>query len=188
MFDLEEIGLGKNELQERVIEKMSERLLESIDSQEDGDTRYPSMLQSKLQEFCQKKIDEAVQGLADKHVLPNVVARIEGLCLKETNKWGESKGTTVTFIEYLIQRAEHYMQEQVSYEGKSKSESSGYSWSAAQTRITYLVHQHLHYSIKTAIEGALKDMNTKIAKGLEETCRIKMREFSEQMKIKVDSK
>ncbi len=91
----------------------------------------------------------------------------------------------MTFIEYLIARAKSYMLEKVDYNGKSKDENSGFSWNGTQTRITHLIHKHLHYSIETAMKEALNVAVGSFANGIHETARLKLNEIAGQLRVDV---
>lgn len=172
---LEALGFTKEELQQRVVDQLCEQILESKTFDEDGDeVTVPSSFSRRINKRIEDHITATVNAIADKHVLPNVTAYIEGLCLQETNKWGEKTGQKKTFVEYLVERADAYMREEVSYDGKSKSESGGYSWSKNTTRVAYLINSHLQYSINTAMTTALKTANEAIAGGIEKAVRIQL--------------
>lgn len=51
-----------------------------------------------------------------------------------------------------IQRANHYLTEKVNYKGKARGEDSHGSWTATQTRIAHLIHEHLHYNMEVMHE------------------------------------
>ena len=186
---LESLGISKEAIEQKLVEHLAEQLLTEIQYDYDNDNEYRarSQLAKKLDALVKQHIDKTINALAEKHILPNVSSYIENLTLQTTNQWGEKKGTPVTFIEYLTQRAEDYMQEKVNFEGKSKAESGGYSWSGTQTRITHLVHQHLHYSIENAMKDALKVATSSIAVGLQETVKVKLNEVSQKLKVEVKS-
>ena len=175
------------ELQERVIDRICEQLLTSIDYDPDtgGEYQVASTFRRGIDNRVKAKVEETINAIAEREVLPNVAAYIEGLVLQETNGWGEKRGTPVTFKEYLVQRAEAYMQEKVSFDGKSKAESNGYSWNGTQTRIAHLIHQHLHYSIESAMKNALKIATGAVAEGIQETVKIKLAEVSAKLKTEV---
>lgn len=189
-MNLTDIGFTQQELQQKVIEHIASRVMEGTFADEDGDEfKTDSEFAKTLDAHVRKRVDETINALAEKHVLPNVSSYIENLTLEQTNKWGERVGRPVTFIEYLTQRAESYMTEQVNFEGKSKEEA-GYGWSgsAAQTRIAHLIHRHLHYSIENAIRAALKDASSHIAKGIEETVKLKLGEVLKALTLEVKSR
>lgn len=186
---LETLGLTKEDIQDRIIERLCSNILSGKGYEEDGEEYYEdSQFKKKLEERLQAHINATVSALADKHVLPNVTQYVENLTLQQTNKWGEKVGAQVTFIEYLTQRADAYMREEVSHEGKSKEESGGYSWSKATTRIAYMVNRHLQYSIETAMKQALATANSAIAKGIEEAVKIKLQEVVGGLQVAVKTK
>jgi hypothetical protein len=188
-IDLESLGITKAELQQRVIDRAVERIFETTGIDEDGDEfSETSPFAGRLENAVKAAIDSRVAEMAEKHVLPITSELVENITLQTTNKWGEKTGAPATFREYMIQRAESYLTEQVSYDGKSKAESGSYSWSGTQTRITHLVHQHFQYSIESAMKDAVKTANDAIAKGIQEAVKIKLGEVTSALKVTVVTK
>jgi len=118
-----------------------------------------------------KAIDEKIAAMFEQHVAPIVSKQVDEICLQSTNAWGEKTGKPVTFIEYLTARADAYMREKVNYCGKSQTEDT-YGWREHSTRISYLIHEHLSWSIRKAMEQALGTVNSSVRKGLEEAVKI----------------
>jgi uncharacterized membrane protein YheB (UPF0754 family) len=185
---LDALGFTREELAERIINTAADRLLVSYECDEDGE-EYPaeSRLAVQLQTLIKKRIDEQVTALADKHVLPHIAEFVETYSLQATNQWGEARGTKVSFTEYLIQRAEAYMTEQVNYDGKPKGTDS-YNWAGRSTRVAYMIDKHLHYSIETAIKKALAELNSNVAKGLADATKLSIGEALEKLKVQVSTK
>lgn len=185
-LSLESLGFTAEELQQRVIDQIVEKLMTATvyDYDKDSEIQTTSRIADRLNEAVRERIDEAVNAIADKHVLPNVTQYLEALTIQETNRWGEKKGGSVTFIEYLTQRADAYMREEVNYSGKTKDEDS-YCWRASSTRVAYMINQHLQNSIETAMKQALQVANSSIAKGLEEAVKIKLAEVVGSIKTTV---
>jgi hypothetical protein len=188
-IDIVALGFTIEELQERVIDRICDQMLSGVEYDPDSGDDYPvaSSFKKAIDDRIKKQVADTINAIAERSVLPNVSAYIEGLVLQETNTWGEKRGEPVTFTEYLIQRAQAFMQEQVDHDGKAKAESNSSFWSAKQTRITHLIHQHLQYSIKSAMENALKVATSEIAKGIHETARIKLNEIASSLKVEVKS-
>ena len=186
----QQLGLSNEELQERVVNTIADRMLRDASGyDEDGDehsrpTRFSEAIKARVKE----KVDASVEAIAARNVLPNVEAYIESLVLQETNRWGEKTGEPKTFTEYLVDRAENYLTEKVDFRGKTKAEDNGYSWKGAQSRISHMVHEHLHYRIEQAMNEAMKSANKAIVGGIEETVRLKLREVSDALKIEVKGK
>ena len=184
-IDLKMLGITQEELQERVVDGIVERLMSNRAFSEYGDLdgSEPSSLRARIEKNVMARIDAGIAAVAEKHVLPNVESYLENFCLQETNKWGEKKkGAPCTFIEYLVAKADEYMGEQVDYWGKTKKDGD-YNWSGKQTRVTFLINQHLQNNIETAMKQALGDINKSIAQGLYETCRLKINELAGTFKI-----
>jgi hypothetical protein len=184
-LDLEALGFTREELQARVVDRCCSQVLSGITYDEEGEEiDTDSAFAQKLNEKIREHIDSAVTTMCDRHVLPLITGHIEGLVLQETNKWGEKVGAPVTFIEYLVKRAENYMTEKVTYDGKPPD---GYS-KATQTRITQMIDHHLHYHIATAMQQALTTANSAIVEGIQETVRLKLSEFAAALKVTVETK
>ena len=186
-FDLASLGITKEELQERVVERVAEQLLTGVGYDPNSDTEFTtaSQFQREMDKLVKARINETINAIAEREVLPNVASYIENLTLQHTNAWGEKQGAPISFIEYLIRRANDYLHEKVDYSGKAKEEAGSYGWSGTQTRITHLVNSHLHYSIKTAMEQAMAQAIGEVAKGIHETVRLKLNEVAAKLKVEV---
>lgn len=186
---LESLGFTKDELQERVIDQLCSQVLAGKSFDEDGNEVWSeSDFKRKLDERIKTRISDTIGALAEKHVLPNVAQYIETLNLQQTNKWGEKQGGKLTFVEYLVKCAEEYVQEQVDYDGKSKTEKDSYNWSGRTTRIAYLVNAHLYHSIETAMKEALKTANSSIVGGLETAVKLALQQALAGLKVAVQTK
>jgi hypothetical protein len=191
---IEDLGISKEDLLARVIDKiasdaMAQHVLQTDEDGEEFEDRIPTRMAQAVEERVVNKIDEAIDNIAAKHVLPNVAEYVETITLQQTNKWGERVGEPMTFIEYLVERAQAYLQEPVDYEGTPVDKRKAYrSSSVTQTRITHLVERHLHYSIEKAMKEAVKTANDAITGGIEQAVKIKLQEVSEGLKVTVKTK
>lgn len=185
-IDLKALGITEEQLVEKIIDKTVERLLTSVGYDEEGDEFVEdSRLVKNLNDLVKKLIDAKVEQLADTHVKPLIESRLESLVLQQTNSWGEKTGQPVTFIEYLIKRADAYMTEPVNFNGKSRSEGDSYNWRSDTTRVSYLMDKHLQYSIEVAMKQALANANASIAKGIADAVRISLANVQEKLKVEV---
>lgn len=188
---LSALGMTKEEMAARIVEQCADKMLSSHGLDYDGEPTFSkSKLAKQLDELIRKRVDETIVKIAGEHILPNVSAYIENLTLQQTNKWGERQGSSVTFIEYLTQRADAYMREDVNHDGKSQEESrsSGYSWNKSTTRVAYMVHQHLHYSIETAMKQAVAKANGVISGGLEKAIKDALKTVTDGLTVAVNVK
>lgn len=174
-----DIGISQDELREQVLARTSERLVEHF--VEEGDA------ERAMEAVVRETIDTVAERVAKESIEPLVRGQIESVCLQRTNEWGEPKGESMTFVEYLVKRAEAFLVERVDHKGETKAQSRSSSWNHrdTQTRITYMIDKHLQYSIKTAMEGALKRADSAIAEGIAEAVRIKLAEVSAKLKVEV---
>lgn len=186
-LSFESLGISKEDLTEKLLDRLVEEFTTEVTWDEDGEqSRRSNTMAKKITTQIKEHIDATIRRLGDEHVLPRVTEIVEGLVIQQTNTWGEKTGTPVTFIEYLVSRADAYMREDVDINGKSKDESGGYSWSKSTTRITHMVNSHLKYSIDTAMRQALGNANKGIVGGLEAAVKHALAEA--QAKLRVDVK
>jgi hypothetical protein len=192
-IEISELGLTKEELRDLVVEKIANDMLRTRfnETDEEGEevvNGRPSPFAKELSELVRTTITKAVEDHANRHLLPRVQASIETICMTQTNEWGQKKGKTFTFLEYLVDRAENYMREPVNHSGKTREEEHNYSWSACTTRVAYMIEQFLHRRIEEAMKGALKTANESIVKGIADAVKIKLAEVQASLQVSVKTK
>lgn len=161
---LQSLGISEDDILNRVVDRICESIIPSFDEAE-------SEFGNRVEGAVKERIDKVMSDAFEKHVHPKITEMVENVTLQATNRWGEARGEKLTFIEYLTERADAYIREEVNHNGKTQSEDS-YSWRKHGTRIAYLVNSHLQYSIQRAMEQALGDVNSSVRKGLEEAVKI----------------
>lgn len=177
-IELSELGLSKQELTDRVVEAIAEHFL--------SDDDYSRLIDAKVNKMVVEQIDAAVEQLGDKIVGPRVAEMVETQCLQATNHWGEKTGDPLTFIEYLVQRAEGYLTEKVNHNGESREEARDtYQFKGAQTRVAHMVDAHIQYSISVALKKALESVNSQISQGIAETVKTQLAEILERLSVGV---
>jgi len=188
---LEAIGLTSEELQTRVVDRIAKSLMTSAVTDTDdegeeftyvGETQFAKTMRKLVKE----RIDAKVAEIAERTVLPGVGELIENYTLQATNVWGEKTGQSLTFIEYLTQRADAYLREEVDSDGHSKEEARGSWYGGKQKRIAFMIHKHLHYHISQAMTNALRNVTSSIAASLEETVKIKLAEAVKGLSVKTE--
>lgn len=187
-ISLEALGISKEDLTEKLLDRLVDEFTTEPVWDEGGEaTSRRSTMAQKITKQVQAHIDATVTRLGEEHVLPRVTEIIENLVLNTTNQWGEKTGKGVTFIEYLTQRAEAFMREDVNYDGKPKG-TDGYSWSKHSTRVAYMIDKHLQYSITTAMTKALADLNSTVAAGLMDAVKHALGQSMAKLKVEVKTK
>ena len=174
-----ELGISQEELREQIINRAAERLVEHFVHEDDARAAMDSIVRDATKAVVEQVASETVE--------PLVQGQIEEIALQRTNQWGEAQGEAVTFTEYLVQRAERYMVEPVNYKGETKAEARGMGWNHrdTQARLAYMIDKHLQYSIKTAVEDALKNLNTALGQSLANTVKIHLRQVLDKLKVEV---
>lgn len=176
------IEIDMDKMREDIIERAAEQLIDSMqrDSEE--------YVREGIVKANRKAIDETIKKTIDTEILPIVKGQLEQITMQATSQWGEAKGHTLTFKEYLVTLAENYIREPVDFQGCDKKVADNYNWRSTQTRIAYMVHEHLHYSIESAMKESLKQANSNIVKGLEDAVKIKLSEVLESLKVGVTTR
>lgn len=187
-FNCEMLGITQEEMIDRVVEALSDKLLTDRrmfcdEYGNDGETSVSSSFAKRMEKIIADRIDARIEEIGNQYVIPRVDDMISGFVLQKTNNWGEKTGKSVTLTEYIVARAEEYASEKVDFNGRSESECRSYhtSFSPYTTRIPYLIDKHIGFaiermskevlsrafgvasdSLKSAVEVALKDAASKV--------------------------
>lgn len=188
-IDLQALGFTNDQIVDRIVEVYVEQLRTEHTWDTDGEkTPVTTTFDREIRKRLHAAIDAKVSAIAEEHVIPKVADLFENLVLQTTNQWGEKRGSSVTFVEYITQRAEAWMTEKVDFEGKSKDEQNGYGWTGTQTRVAHMLHKHLHYTIESGMKDALSKLNSVVSNGIAETIKLKLGEVLAQLKLEVKTK
>lgn len=142
----------------------------------------------ELDKRVKKKIDEAVEKIAGKNVLPHIDKFIEDYCLQETNQWGEAKGEKVTFTEYLVQRTNEWIGEKVNHNGEPKPARDSYGWRAHSTRLAHHIDKHLGFHMERAMKAVIGSAMPTLEKGLNEALAVNIKTALEDIRVSVSAK
>lgn len=169
MQSLEALGITKEDLAERIVDQAVQTLLSStgFDPENETETSYASKFKREIEARIQKAVDQKIGALAAEHLIPRIGEMIEKANLLQTNQYGEKKGPSMTFIEYIASRAQAYMSENVDYHGKSKAEGDSYNWKSEGPRLTVLMRSYIRETLEKHAKNAIKDVNAVIAKNIE---------------------
>lgn len=183
-INLEDLGISKEDLAERVVESIAERYVNDTSFDEDGNPGYtkPTKLAERLKALVAERIDAGLKKVIDEHILVDAEGYLKTMMLQETNQWGEKKSGPYTLIEWLQKRAVTYLTEQVDSSGRDKA-SVGYNWAPSQTRLTHIIHQYFHYHIQGTLEAVVQDANKQIAGGIQGAVEASLNDILTKIKI-----
>ena len=167
---LEALGITPEELTNRIVDAAVEQLLTStgFNPESESEYSYESRFKREIEKRVQESVDTKIAALAEQHVLPRVGEMIEAADMRKTNSYGEAKGPSMTFKEYIANRAEVYMTEDVDYHGNSKADleaknESTYNWRNCGPRLTVLMRSYIRDSLEKQATAAVADVNKVIA-------------------------
>lgn len=186
MIALDDIGLTKEELQDRVIETICDRLLEesSIDEWE-SESRVPSGFRNRLESRIQEQVIARLDAMCAQHLNGSALGKIEEMVIQLTNSYGEKIGKPMTLIEFATKRCEDFMMESVDHTGKTKGQSDSYGWKATDSRLAWLIDRHLKLKIEEGVKAAMVDPVQSIGRALAETAKIKLKEIADKLRVEV---
>ena len=195
-FSCEQIGLSEQELQDRIVSGIIDRMLSKYVTIYDYDTGLESEdienteLKKRLDASIKEHIDKEIDRVAHTYLEPVTADLIENFKLQETTSWGEKKGEEMSLTDYLAKRCELYMAEPVNFEGKTKKEKGAYShdWKQSSTRMTYAIEKYLHYHMEQAMKKSLGNAHKILHDAIISTVSASLTEVVGKIKTKVEIK
>lgn len=177
-MDLKDLGLDPAALMELVAENVANALIHTSGEDFEG----------RIRDLVKERVGLEIGVLFDRHIAGRVERFVDELVLQETDRWGDAKEgkPPLSLKEYMVERADAYMREQVNSEGKNQDENGrAYNFTGEGSRITHLVDKHLRGHIGTAVTDALKNVNSQLAEGIATTVKIQLKKTLDKMKIEV---
>jgi hypothetical protein len=187
-FDFEALGLSKEDVQERLIETLADRMLKAKGWDDDGDEiSLPSSLKTQLESLITKRLDLAVQSAFDRVVPTSIDDYVANYKIQQTNPYGQPEGPQQTFVEFIAGRVNEYLLELVDGSGVSQREAKakGNSWygsGKSQNRINFMLDIRLAGAINEGIEKAFADTKGLLANGIQAAVLAHLKQFGETLK------
>lgn len=187
-ISLESLGLSVEQMQERLVEAMLDRFLNSTVSDEDGEpVHIASRFQSAIKEAVLSRVDESVERLVGPVLEGSITAYIDDFKVQHTNGYGEAKREPETITEYIVRRSREYLTEGVNFEGKSKAEYTkagrdAYGYKDQTTRVAFLIDKRLNDEIEKAMKEALATANAAITDGLKSAVNFELTKLNAKLK------
>ncbi len=186
-FNLEQLGITKEELADRVVDGVARQLMFDVSVDDEGEMtgRLESGFSRVLRTRLLEAVSEAVDALAEKQIVPALVAQLAELDFQPQSRYGEPKGEKITYKEYLASRADSWLTQIVDGDGNEKGDRSYYDQSRKTTRAAFLVNQYFSRTVESALKEAVGAANEKIAEGLEKAIAMKIREIATGLKVDI---
>ena len=161
---LEMIGLTQEQLTERVIAGLVDKLAER--NVKDEDDRYTRTLREACQSRLSSLVDAAVAKIADERLQGMCDKLVSGKLLQPTNEWGDDRGKAFPLSEYITKQSHDYLFTKVN----SRGESSGYQ-DKAKTRLEWLLDNSISATVKQIVEEKMGDAGNLLAQSVENSVR-----------------
>jgi len=182
MFNLEDIGLTQEKLQDRVVESISASILGRRAGTLDSDECfYTNKLETKVTKQIEQKISEKIDKIGNDLIEPSIESIIEKITYVPTNNWGEKKGEPFTLKEYLLQQTKEYLTQEVNAEGKTRG-TSNYSWNSVGTRLSYIIKSHIGDEVKLEIKRLMQEAFDSLGVVLAESIQQHVKEIQNKIK------
>ena len=167
------LGASDEELRELVVKSCVDRLL--------GKNWKPTKIHEKLEAVIAERADALMGQAIEEHILPRCDKLLDNVHLQPTNQWGEKKGDSQTFREYLVKRLDEWLDEPVTYDGKKPDTYSR----GTQKRVAHMIHQHFHYEIHNTVKDIVGEAHAVIRDGIQETVALKLGEITKALRVSV---
>lgn len=185
-FNFEALGLKPEDIEEKIVERAVEKILSvyKCDFDDGAEWRADSLLSQHLSKGCEKRMDELVSAFITKVAEPHIAELVESASIRQTNSYGEKKGKTLTFTEYIVKRVDEYLDELVGEDGKRRDSYT----KNARTRIDYLIDTGTRSQIEDALKDAREIIRVTLEDGLQKSLTGQLMEMVSSIKLKVVAK
>lgn len=193
-LDLAALGISKEDLLDRVVERITESILDQYRTDEFGTRHYVGK-----SDFV-KELDKKIQGVYDEQVnkiltadyAPIIEQKLSAHIFQMTNEYGEPKGTPMTVTEFFKTRIDKFLSEKVDEKGKSKEEyKDSYdrnSFRGTTPRLAYHIDKTIASWMQQSIAEVVKAAHTNIAVAIQETVRQQLAVVASKFAIEVKTK
>lgn len=183
----EHLGITPDDIADRVAGKIASTMLAKVVPDYDDetgaafDTDKPTAFAEMVRKRVARKVEQAVDAIADKRIGENIAGRLEEIRFPQTNGYGEKKGEPLTLLEFIDRRVNTYLTERVDYQGRT-----GYSASQVdRTRVVWMLEQFLAERMKEHFSKALANANQQIVDGIAQTMKDKLAEVAAKLSVQV---
>ena len=174
-FNCEMLGISQEEMQNRVVNAIAEKLMsktimtqwdENEDQEKIVNTKFAKAVIDKINEHFKNKVDE----LFNEQIAGKIDNLLTNYIIKETNQLGESLGKERTVTEFIIERFNVFIKEQVDSKGNPKRKNDCY-FKPQGTRLTVAVDTYFKDHLEKAMKTILKNTDKTLIEEVTESFR-----------------
>jgi hypothetical protein len=190
-IDLKSIGITEEELQQRVVDAIVNRMLSSTAFNYDEGQSFTtaSPVYRKIQESIKSAIDAKFDMFFESHVCPLVGTKIDDLVIQKTNEWGEKRGEPVTFLEYLIEQAEKHLNEPLDARGRTRSQCAAtrdsFNPVRGSTRLANAIDQKIAMHLEQCVTIVVRDATDKVGTAMQDVLKNALETAKDKIKVKI---
>lgn len=184
----EQLGITPDDIADRVATKIASTMLAKVVPDYDDetgaefDTDKPTAFAEMVRKRVARKVEQAVESIADKRIGQNIAGRLEDMRFPQTNHYGEVKAEPLTLLEFIDRRVSTYLSENVDSEGRSGGNSYG---DKSRTRVVWMLEKYLAEQMKGHFQKALANANQQIVDGIAKTMKDKLAEVAAKLSVQV---
>lgn len=190
-LDLSSIGITEEEIQNRVVASLVEGLMNKsyYDYEEGQEIQAYSEFGKRLNAALKSAIDAKFDALVESQIQPLIAAKVDALVIQQTNQWGEKKKEPVTFLEYLVDRADKFMVEPVDSKGRTREECErardSFYQSGTNNRLAAAVDKAIGAHLQNCVNAVVKEAQSKVQTSLSEVLQTALSEAQKNLKVTI---
>lgn len=187
---LEALGITREDVLACTVKELAKQILGQDDEGEYESPNLEAMVSRETRKFIDEKVMETVRAECDKAFTPLIESRLADYTFQQTNSWGEKLGRTLTITEFLVQRIDAYMMEEVDSNGRSQEECRARhdSFYKKGTRVSQAIDRYFEISMKTAMDQVLKDGASILTEGIKKAAEGALGDIHKRLTARVEIK
>ena len=184
----EQLGITPDDIADRVSGKIADRMLAQIVPDYDDETgaqletERPTAFQEMVRKRVARKVEAAVDAVAEKVLGEGLEMKLTALRFPQTNGYGEPKSEPLTMMEFIARRVDTYLSEQVDNDGRPGRDGYG---SARNPRAVWMLEKYLSKHMADELNKAVKVANEKIVNGIAKTVEANLADITRRLKVEV---
>ena len=187
----EQLGMTEEALGDRIVNQIVSEVLRKKESDPEDGYEYEadSEFAKSLRQRVRDEITAHIDRVAQESMAPKVEDYLKDFAIRQTNRYGEQKGEPLTVTEFIAAECERWVNEPVDFDGKTKDQAyDKYRFTGKTTRLGFMIHKYLHYTIEGVMKDAIDNANSKLVQALEETAKMQLARIAKTLSVSVKTK